>query len=174
MKPRPPFLRPAAALALLFLTALLAACGRGTQKMPAPASMPVEAPAAANAPENAPRQVVPKTPFILPYGGEVSLQDGKVRLRFDQVLEDSRCPEGAQCIWAGQVRAQLHAWADGAAAETFELITSTAKQAPDNAHTYHGYRIELLAVDPYPQSPADPQARLPADYRLTLRVARLP
>lgn len=171
MKPRPPFLRPAAALALLFLTALLAACGRGTQKMPAPASMPVEAPAAANAPENAPRQVVPKTPFILPYGGEVSLQDGKVRLRFDQVLEDSRCPAKTFCVWTGQARLQLSAWSSGSPAEVFELSTLRKNMEPGDTYTYKDLRIELLSVDPYPENPREV---IPTeDYQLTLLVTPL-
>ncbi|MCC7129630.1 MAG: hypothetical protein IT297_04450 [Anaerolineae bacterium] len=159
-----------AALALLTAWAL-AGCAAAAPTAAAPAAPSATA---SQPPGETLRAFALDAPFSLPYGAEIQAQDGGLRLSFEAVLEDSRCPEGAQCIWAGQVRAQLHAWADGAAAETFELITSTAKQAPDNAHTYHGYRIELLAVDPYPQSPADPQARLPADYRLTLRAARLP
>ena len=32
---------------------------------------------------------------------------GQVRLVPLQVLEDSRCPQGVQCVWAGQVRVRV-------------------------------------------------------------------
>ncbi len=122
MKTRPPHIRPAAALtaglALIILTAFLGACASSAEKMPAPAAMPVEAPADPNALRNAPRQVALKTPFILPYGGEVSLNDGKVRLRFLQVLEDSRCPTKTFCVWTGQARWQ------GAAGHWMQRVAS--------------------------------------------------
>lgn len=176
MKTRPPHIRPAAALtaglALIILTAFLGACASSAEKMPAPAAMPVEAPADPNALRNAPRQVALKTPFILPYGGEVSLNDGKVRLRFLQVLEDSRCPTKTFCVWTGQARLQLSAWSSSSGVELFELDTLRKNIEPGDTFTYKNLRITLLAVDPYPE---DPREAIPdAEYQLTLLVTPLP
>jgi hypothetical protein len=37
----------------------------------------------------------------LKVGGTVRLPDGLSKIRFDAVTQDSRCPVGAMCIWAG-------------------------------------------------------------------------
>ena len=36
-------------------------------------------------------------------GENFLLPDGKTSIQFTKVLSDSRCPEGTQCIWAGEV-----------------------------------------------------------------------
>ena len=33
--------------------------------------------------------------------------DGRLSVTFIKVVEDSRCPEGANCIWAGNVKVRL-------------------------------------------------------------------
>ena len=42
--------------------------------------------------------------FGLGGGSEAVIQGENLRLRFDDVLEDSRCPKGVECFWTGQAR----------------------------------------------------------------------
>ena len=54
-----------------------------------------------------------------------------------KVLEDSRCPMEARCIWAGQVRLQVRI-ALGAGSELRELTLGKAEQVADGELTLQG------------------------------------
>ncbi|MDX1912046.1 MAG: hypothetical protein SFV22_11195 [Saprospiraceae bacterium] len=50
----------------------------------------------------------PGTPFTLAIGQEIEVaEDPAYKIRFEAVTDDSRCAEGAPCIWAGKVDCQL-------------------------------------------------------------------
>lgn len=51
-------------------------------------------------------------PFAVPPGGVVTLREQTV-VRFDEVVEDSRCPEDATCVWEGAVEVALTIYEDG-------------------------------------------------------------
>ena len=76
------------------------------------------------------------------------------------VLEDSRCPGGVQCVWAGRVR--ISARIDlGRGSETRELTQGMPVPVADGT-------LELIEVQPAKPAPgARPLAS--ADYRFTLR-----
>ena len=74
------------------------------------------------------------------------------------LLEDSRCPSDAQCVWAGRVR--ISARIDlGSASETHELTLGTPLSVADGS-------LELRKVTPPPK--AD-KAIAPSDYRFGFR-----
>jgi hypothetical protein len=75
-----------------------------------------------------------------------------------RLLEDSRCPRGVQCVWAGQVRISV-AVRGGSSVDTRELTLGQ----PVNVS-----RGELELVEVRPERLADRQIRLP-DYRFTFR-----
>lgn len=50
-----------------------------------------------------PITVTADVPFTLSPGKAARTADG-VGVRYTALLEDSRCPQGAQCVWAGTVR----------------------------------------------------------------------
>ncbi len=52
--------------------------------------------------------VVAGQPFQMRPGGRVRLPGGEL-LQFVAVLDDSRCPPGVTCIWAGQATVQFRA-----------------------------------------------------------------
>ena len=87
-----------------------------------------------------------------------TVQSGKVAIRPTRVLEDSRCPAGVQCVWAGRVR--IAAELDGAPAE----LTLGAPQA-----TPGGARVTLVEV--YPAARKD-TTYFPEEYRFGFRVTR--
>lgn len=94
--------------------------------------------------------------FELKHGKTVQIHDTKISLTFSSLKEDSRCPEGAVCVWAGN--AKIGITAD---AVEFELNTTLE---PAQAQ-FSGYTIKLIAVSPYPKlneihKPEDYSARL--------------
>ena len=106
-------------------------------------------------------------PFALSGGQEAVLPDEKLRIRFTDVLEDSRCPTQVNCFWTGQARIAVSVQPDGAEPTTVEFNTNPAPGQTVEEATVGRYRIELQALDPYPQTPDD--IPLP-DYRATLVV----
>lgn len=43
-------------------------------------------------------------PFTINFGQEIIIKDEKLAIKFISVVEDSRCPEGMDCVWAGNAR----------------------------------------------------------------------
>ena len=77
-----------------------------------------------------------------------------------QVLEDSRCPMEAKCIWAGRVRLSVRV-ATGAGSSIQELSSDKPLQVADG-------QLVLQGVMP----PRSTQRTLaPSDYRFTLKFS---
>lgn len=109
-------------------------------------------------------------PFTLSGGQEGLIAGENLRLRFDQVLEDSRCPTRVSCVWTGQARITVTVRPDGNGATTVEFNTNPAPGRTVSTAHVGPYGIELQSLEPYPQSPEDP---IPfGDYRATLVVRK--
>lgn len=78
------------------------------------------------------------------------------------VPEDSRCPAGVTCAWAGNARVRLRGGQAGAA-RAVELNTTLEPRAAELL----GLRVELLGVEPVPEPG---EAIAPESYRARLRV----
>jgi hypothetical protein len=77
------------------------------------------------------------------------------------VLEDSRCPMNARCIWAGRVRVQM-LWIRGnGEQQPFEVILGEATPLADGS-------ITLESVRPDKMTHAELK---PADYRFSFHFA---
>lgn len=114
---------------------------------PAPEAKPDPPPPsdATDAPDNA----ATPTRFVLAPGQSVELAVGTT-LSFERVVDDSRCPAGVQCIWAGEVRIALSLRMAGGT-QAFELSTSSQPQV-----TQGGYRIGLLTYGACPKDHGSP------------------
>jgi hypothetical protein len=113
-------------------------------------------------------QVSLARPFELAVGQEIVLADTGLHLRFESVLEDSRCPRQVVCVWSGQTRVAVTIWGGEAAPETKEFSTFSKPPNTTDTHTMQGLSIKLIKVEPYPDSPDQP---IPAGaYRITLLV----
>ena len=96
-------------------------------------------------------------PFRLALG-ETAALDGHT-IRFAEVVEDSRCPEGAQCVWAG--RARIAVTVDG------QAIALDVPHAGDGGASAEagGLDVAAQALEPAPSvdgSDATPEAVLVA------------
>src|SRR5687767_2722486 len=67
-------------------------------------------------------------------------------VKFVSLIEDSRCPEGANCIWAGNAKIKIEVSINGKK-ETFEINTTVEPKVA----TFNGYAIELLSLTPVPK-----------------------
>ena len=99
-------------------------------------------------------------PFEVRAGATAELPDG-IRLTFDSVLSDSRCPIDAICIRAGEAVIAITLSSAGSVAAEFDLQTDP----PDRRSAiYSGHSITLTALQPFPRSDRQFQ---PADYVAT-------
>lgn len=109
-------------------------------------------------------EVSPGREFKLKAGGEARVKGAPVKVRFASVAEDSRCPRGVDCVWAGNARVSLVVEAAGRATSV-ELNTNVEPKAA----SAEGYELALVDLSPYPR--ADEKIN-PKDYAATLVVRR--
>jgi hypothetical protein len=127
----------------LFIAALLAAgaCGGGPTQ---------------------PDRVPAGQPFDLRVG-DAALTTDDLRIRFDAVRSDSRCPLDALCVRAGEAVIALTVGRSGEVPVGRELDTTPARAST----SYLNFTITLSALAPYPRSDWRIQ---PGDYVATLVV----
>ncbi len=85
-----------------------------------------------------------------------------LEITFIHVLQDSRCPPIAYCIWAGNATVVLEVTREDMPAEFFRLCTIS--QTCSAATTLDGHEVAMLELEP----PSRPPSAL--DYLVTLRV----
>jgi hypothetical protein len=73
--------------------------------------------------------------------------ENKIYICFESVTGDSRCPEGAQCVWAGNANIKLKFYLPDEDPVFFDLNTNTSFL---NDSIIKGYRFTLLDLQPYP------------------------
>lgn len=107
--------------------------------------------------------------FTLGPGQEAVIQSEDLHVRFDSVVEDSRCPAQVVCVWSGQARVAVTVWRDQEVPVTLEFNTNPAPAENQQALTYSTYTIRLESLDPYPQSPEQPIEQ--SEYRATMQIS---
>ncbi len=140
--------------AILFAVFALAACAQTQAEAP---------PAVANLPQHiredlAQRDAALREPGIVVAAiGETADLGGGLRVRPLEVLEDSRCPQNARCVWAGRLR--LRVSVEGAGEHEITL-DETGVTTPRGSFT-------LAAVSPGPWTDWPEDQRTP--YRFGFR-----
>lgn len=135
------------ALALL-LAAPLVACASGPGATPASGST-----------DDGRRVVDPPATVTLAPGELVLVGGPDLPVTFADVTEDSRCPEGVTCVWAGRAVVQVEV-GEGEA-------PTIALEVGGESRDARGLRLTAEALDPYPRAGAATRAE---DYRLRLRI----
>jgi hypothetical protein len=105
-------------------------------------------------------------PFTLTVGASELVGPAGLRVGFDAIVGDSRCPRNVTCVWEGVATAGVWAELPGLDRETLLLSTMDALTFVQE-RPYSIYRIRLLDVAPYP---LDPGGIDPADYVITVVV----
>lgn len=82
----------------------------------------------------------------LSLGQQKFVMNGKLTVRFLSVVEDSRCPINARCVWAGNAKIRLSVAKGRVAARTIELNTGIEAQVV----SLYGHDFKLEALAPHP------------------------
>ena len=103
--------------------------------------------------------------FEIKFGQQVSIKKEGLKISFSSVAEDSRCPTGVDCIWAGngKVVLKLSKWRKRTA--LMNLNTGVDPKQDD----YREYDIKLVSLNPYPAKDVNIKKR---EYVATLVVSK--
>ena len=115
-------------------------------------------------PEN--RVIVSDQEFKLKIGETAKAQRDGLEVEFDSVTEDSRCPRGVTCVWAGNATILLKVKTGDGPPVTVELNTNINPKSS----RYSEYELRLKELKPYPE--ADVKIK-PSDYEVTLTLHKL-
>jgi hypothetical protein len=80
-------------------------------------------------------------------GKQKTVTRDKIKIKFVSV-EDSRCPQGVDCIWAGNAKVTIKVTNRKGESKTFDLNTNLEVKAVK----FEGYEIKLGNVTPYPKA----------------------
>jgi hypothetical protein len=80
--------------------------------------------------------------FELKIGESASIKNEQLNFQFVNVPEDSRCPEGAMCIWAGNAAVVI---------KIFNVMDTVNTYLNPKEIDYDSYTITLLKLSPYPK-----------------------
>ena len=93
---------------------------------------------------------------------EVSTKSG-LRVKFAEVVNDSRCPAGVNCVWAGNAQIKIRVRAKNTKPETFILNTALEPKAI----TYKGYDFKIVDLGSLSKNDENR-----SNYRVTLEITR--
>lgn len=69
-----------------------------------------------------------------------------VKVTFNRIAEDSRCPMGDNCIWEGNAVAEIIISKDSES----EILTLNSNPSMEKSGNAYGYNVKLISVEPYP------------------------
>ncbi len=141
----PAWLKPALAVSLLVLVFLLGSAGCAGQKTTV--------------------HVPPGESFTLGIGQSSEITGEDLRITFNEVIGDSRCPKNAVCIWSGVVSFQVTLTYRGTAYPLALKQPGLTDQAEDR---FFDYSL-TFRIDPYPSAG---ETVKPQDYQLTMTVSK--
>ena len=91
-----------------------------------------------------------KDGIFIKRGKEAKVEGEDLKIAFVSVAEDSRCPEGATCVWAGNAR--VHLVARNSKDECAEFDLNTHLQPVE--YDFGKYKIRLAQLAPHQHRPA--------------------
>lgn len=105
--------------------------------------------------------------FTVHYQDTLFNEPENIRISFDEVFEDSRCPENVVCLWAGNAKLGL-TLSQNQTKFPFELNSHGGVRFPKDT-TLLSYKIALLDVKPYPHTDS---TYTEEDYSATIIVSK--
>lgn len=99
-------------------------------------------------------------------GKQKKFSRSKIKIKFVSLVEDSRCPEGVNCVWAGNANIKVMISQGNGAGENFEMNTNLGAKGA----TFGGYAINLVSLTPTPKA----NVRIDKDsYTATFSIVRM-
>lgn len=101
------------------------------------------------------------------------LKDYEMNVTFDGVTEDSRCPEGTQCIWSGVAVAKITVMGLYTRPTTLSLAsTDMPSKGYQKQADFNGYRFSFDQIAPYPTK-SQTSDKLKDQYQLQLTISKI-
>jgi len=94
----------------------------------------------------------PKLISKLMYGKAIEVQD--LKFKFVAVETDSRCPEGVQCVWAGEAIVLIDVFKNGKKIEQKRVIISPTARLQSSLGNFFSSEtliVSGLSLKPYPK-----------------------
>jgi len=112
------------------------------------------------------------TPIYLAEGQKKSLKEFPITIKFKGISEDSRCPEGVNCIWAGIAVAEIEITEKSTKPILLNLATMDVQERGYRKSTnFNGYTISLQNVIPYPSAEHGTQG-LKGSYKIAIWIKK--
>ena len=106
--------------------------------------------------------------FCLSIGEGAFIIGENLQVRFEEVIEDSRCPRGVTCVWAGRVTCVIELRHTSSSYRM--VLTESGLTNEYSGERYEGYDL-TFHVTPYPEA----GKKITKDtYRLHLIISKLP
>jgi hypothetical protein len=121
---------------------------------------------AAATPQRVTKDVALDKEFEIKFDQEVRIKKEGLRIIFSSVAEDSRCPTGVECVWAGNGKIVLFIKNSRRRAYYIKLNTGVE---PKHDNFIMKYDIKLVSLSPYPKKDVKIKNK---DYVATLVVSR--
>lgn len=115
------------------------------------------------APSNAVEEPTLDKEFSIKINSQAVIKNEAIKITFNKVLEDSRCPKGARCVWAGNAKVSLTV-AKNNDQKNLELDSYEGKTSVE----YQGCEIKFVNLAPYP----DAHKAATGDIVVTLLVTK--
>ena len=105
-------------------------------------------------------------PVRVRVGKQKKFSRSKITIKFVSLIEDSRCPEGVNCVWAGNAKIKVQISEGKDAGETFEMNTNLGAKGA----SFRGYAVNLVSLTPFPKA----DVKVSSDsYAATFSISRL-
>ena len=86
--------------------------------------------------------------FKLQVNAQKTVTKDKLTIKFVSVVEDSRCPEDTNCIWAGNAKIRIKLKKGNGAWQTFDLNTNLEEKNTK----FSGYTLKIIELTPAPRT----------------------
>lgn len=88
-----------------------------------------------------------KETFTLGVGKQKTAKKSRLKIKFLEVTEDSRCPTGVDCIWAGNAKVKVQVIGSHRS-QIFEFNTNVGPKGD----IFDGWAITIDNLTPYPHA----------------------
>lgn len=100
------------------------------------------------------------------------LPEFQMNVTFKNIAEDSRCPQGTQCVWAGVAVANVELMSTTSRPMTFQFSTTEVKGKDyHKTQSFNGYTISLKEITPHPTSENSANS-LSGKYRIGIEISK--
>lgn len=100
------------------------------------------------------------------------LQEFQMNVTFKNIAEDSRCPEGTQCVWAGVAVANIELMSTTSRPVTLQFSTAEVKGKDyHKTQSFNGYTISLKEITPHPTAQNGTKS-LAGMYKIGIEISK--